>query len=326
MNTCFKTLASIFVLGLVVVNAYGQQQTNSPSERSTSEELIERRIWQALHEPKTVLDLAGLCNEKEFVIAPVCAVMLDGDEQCVARAIEILRPHFRAPKLFSIFAAGHADVPKEFEKIEGIGRYMSFSFTRRQQEVLEAVERLEVTPEARYFRILVKLLVVDAAYQVMRYDLDSDKFSVSQLQNLDQVLLAARSEFEEVDKEELLEIDEPLSKTVKECLDRAESNRDHYRNRIQLVESGLSFQLSENNPHYSWEAKLGSQTYTRPATGQGKVFIGTNNGAGYRKGIPSEQDKGVLLCFDDNEGKFLWQLTRDKLKRDVSTTGLFKES
>ena len=60
-----------------------------------------------------------------------------------------------------------------------------------------------------------------------------------------------------------------------------------------------------------WSAKLGSQTYGSAVVSQGKVFVGTNNGALYRPKI--EGDRGVLLCFDEETGDFLWQLTRDKL-------------
>jgi outer membrane protein assembly factor BamB len=61
-----------------------------------------------------------------------------------------------------------------------------------------------------------------------------------------------------------------------------------------------------------WVAQLGSQTYGNPVVSGGKIFVGTNNGAEYR---PQHQgDKGVLLCFEEKTGKFLWQLTRDKLE------------
>ena len=60
-----------------------------------------------------------------------------------------------------------------------------------------------------------------------------------------------------------------------------------------------------------WKAKLGSQTYGSAVVSQGKVFIGTNNDALYRPKI--EGDRGVLLCFEEATGKFLWQLSRDKL-------------
>jgi outer membrane protein assembly factor BamB len=60
-----------------------------------------------------------------------------------------------------------------------------------------------------------------------------------------------------------------------------------------------------------WQMPLGSQTYGNPVVSGGKVFVGTNNGGQYR---PQHQgDRGVLLCFDEKTGEFLWQLTREKL-------------
>ena len=59
---------------------------------------------------------------------------------------------------------------------------------------------------------------------------------------------------------------------------------------------------------------LAPQTYGNPVVADGKVFVGTNNGAGYRpEKHPAEEDAGVLLCFDEKTGEFLWQLTREKL-------------
>src|SRR5713101_7006516 len=62
----------------------------------------------------------------------------------------------------------------------------------------------------------------------------------------------------------------------------------------------------EDGTNIKWSAKLGSQTYTSPVVANGKVFIGTNNGAGYLKRYPSEKDLGVLLAFDEATGEFLW--------------------
>jgi outer membrane protein assembly factor BamB len=60
-----------------------------------------------------------------------------------------------------------------------------------------------------------------------------------------------------------------------------------------------------------WVAKLGSQTYGNPVVANGKVLVGTNNGAEYRP--KHKGDRGCVLCFDEKTGKFLWQLTREKL-------------
>ena len=64
---------------------------------------------------------------------------------------------------------------------------------------------------------------------------------------------------------------------------------------------------------FLWGVTLGSQTYGNPVVHKGKVIVGTNNGGGYRaEKHPADQDKGVLLCFEEATGKFLWQLTREK--------------
>lgn len=60
-----------------------------------------------------------------------------------------------------------------------------------------------------------------------------------------------------------------------------------------------------------WVSKLGSQTYGNPVVVGGKVFVGTNNGGGYRP--KHKGDRGCVLCFEEKTGKFLWQLTREKL-------------
>jgi outer membrane protein assembly factor BamB len=45
----------------------------------------------------------------------------------------------------------------------------------------------------------------------------------------------------------------------------------------------------------------------------GKAYVGTTNGSGYIKRYPATVDLGVLLCFDDNDGKLLWQHSSEKL-------------
>ncbi len=60
-----------------------------------------------------------------------------------------------------------------------------------------------------------------------------------------------------------------------------------------------------------WVAPLGSQTYGNPVLSRGKIFVGTNNNGNLRAGISG--DKGVIACFEEKTGKFLWQATHDKL-------------
>jgi len=60
-----------------------------------------------------------------------------------------------------------------------------------------------------------------------------------------------------------------------------------------------------------WKSKLGSQTYGNPVVAQGKILVGSNNRGYLRTGIKG--DKGVIVCVEEKTGKFLWQLTHDKL-------------
>ena len=62
-----------------------------------------------------------------------------------------------------------------------------------------------------------------------------------------------------------------------------------------------------------WSAKLGSHTYGNPTVANGKVYVGTNNDAEWVKRFPKATDLGCLLCFDEADGKFLWQHSSEKL-------------
>mgnify|MGYP002397267461 FL=1 len=60
-----------------------------------------------------------------------------------------------------------------------------------------------------------------------------------------------------------------------------------------------------------WKADLGSQSYGNPVVAAGKVFVGTNNENPRNPAIAG--DKGVLMCFRESDGKFLWQAVSNKL-------------
>ena len=62
-----------------------------------------------------------------------------------------------------------------------------------------------------------------------------------------------------------------------------------------------------------WWAPLGSQTYGNPVIAGGKVYVGTNNGAGHLRRYASKTDLGCLLAFDEKNGDFLWQHSSEKL-------------
>src|SRR5215213_10100272 len=60
-----------------------------------------------------------------------------------------------------------------------------------------------------------------------------------------------------------------------------------------------------------WMAELGSQSYGNPVVAGGQVYVGTNNELVRN---PKEGgDRGVVMCFRESDGKFLWQHTNEKL-------------
>jgi outer membrane protein assembly factor BamB len=100
-----------------------------------------------------------------------------------------------------------------------------------------------------------------------------------------------------------------------------------FRNMVNTVEKSLPAEWHIGDPkrkippkNIKWVAKLGSQSYGNPVVYGGKIFLGTNNGGlrnprdAVKKGdelIPV--DKGILICFRESDGQFLWQAVHDKL-------------
>jgi outer membrane protein assembly factor BamB len=60
-----------------------------------------------------------------------------------------------------------------------------------------------------------------------------------------------------------------------------------------------------------WSVPLGSKAYGGPIVSGGKIFIGTNNN--HPRDPAIKGDKGVLMCFREPVGEFLWQSVTDKL-------------
>ena len=67
----------------------------------------------------------------------------------------------------------------------------------------------------------------------------------------------------------------------------------------------------ESGKNIKWKAEIGLTSYGNPVVADGKIFLGTNNGN--PKNPEIEGDKGVLMCFRESDGKFLWQAVTDKL-------------
>ena len=71
--------------------------------------------------------------------------------------------------------------------------------------------------------------------------------------------------------------------------------------------------LNSQARNIKWVARVGSQTYGNPVVADGRVYVGTNNGAGHLSRYPSRVDLGCLLCFRESDGEFLWQHSSEKL-------------
>ncbi len=79
--------------------------------------------------------------------------------------------------------------------------------------------------------------------------------------------------------------------------------------------------LCDEEPPDFWDVKTrqehqmegGDRTtsYGNPVVADGKILLGTNNGNPRNADI--QGDKGVLMCFRESDGKFLWQAVTDKL-------------
>ncbi len=71
---------------------------------------------------------------------------------------------------------------------------------------------------------------------------------------------------------------------------------------------------TKTGQHVKWSVPLGTQTHSTPIVAHGHVYIGTNNGA--PRDPRHEGDRGVLMCFDEKNGKLIWQLVVPKREED----------
>jgi outer membrane protein assembly factor BamB len=84
------------------------------------------------------------------------------------------------------------------------------------------------------------------------------------------------------------------------------------RNMINTVEKNIPDSWDVNTgKNIKWVSQLGSQSFGNPVIAGGKIFVGTNNQAGRQPDIKG--DKGIVMCFRESDGKFLWQNVHDKL-------------
>ena len=60
-----------------------------------------------------------------------------------------------------------------------------------------------------------------------------------------------------------------------------------------------------------WSADLGSKAQGNPVIARGKILVGTNNA--YPRDPEIQGDRGIIMCFRESDGEFLWQAVHDKL-------------
>jgi outer membrane protein assembly factor BamB len=86
------------------------------------------------------------------------------------------------------------------------------------------------------------------------------------------------------------------------------------RNLVNLTETGIPTDWAVakgKEKNVKWSVPLGSKAYGGPVISGGKIFVGTNNDRPRDKEVRG--DKGIIMCFRESDGEFLWQAVHDKL-------------
>ncbi len=96
--------------------------------------------------------------------------------------------------------------------------------------------------------------------------------------------------------------------------DQPQWGQQYSRNMVS-EERGLPASLDpKSGRNVRWVVDIGTSSYSTPVVARGRVLIGTNNG---NPRDPRHQgDRGVLLCFDEQTGRLVWQLVVPKLPHD----------
>jgi outer membrane protein assembly factor BamB len=88
------------------------------------------------------------------------------------------------------------------------------------------------------------------------------------------------------------------------------------RNMVNLVDKDIPIDFAVRpkgkEKNVKWVAALGSMAYGGPVIAGGQIYVGTNNDRPRDKAVRS--DKGVVMCFREADGQFLWQIVHDKLE------------
>lgn len=97
--------------------------------------------------------------------------------------------------------------------------------------------------------------------------------------------------------------------------DRPQWGERYSRNMVASETNLPSHFDPESAQNIRWSIPLGTCSYATPVVANGKVLIGTNNGV--PRDPRHQGDRGVLMCFNELDGTFCWQLVVPKLAGDV---------
>ena len=102
------------------------------------------------------------------------------------------------------------------------------------------------------------------------------------------------------------------------------------RNMVNLIDKGVPEKVESEGPALLWKAALGNKANGGPTIAGGKVYVGTNNELPRNKRDVNKNgdpiDKGILMCFDEKTGNFLWQAVHDKLPNGFVTDWVYEGS
>jgi outer membrane protein assembly factor BamB len=85
------------------------------------------------------------------------------------------------------------------------------------------------------------------------------------------------------------------------------------RNMANPTEKGIPSSWDiKTRKNIKWVAALGSQSYGNPSIAGGRIYVGTNNQG--ERNPEVKGDKGIIMCFREADGEFLWQAVHDKLE------------
>jgi outer membrane protein assembly factor BamB len=89
------------------------------------------------------------------------------------------------------------------------------------------------------------------------------------------------------------------------------------RNMVSAMKNLPESWDAKSGKNIKWKAKIGSTAYGNPVVADGKIFLGTNNANPRNPEITG--DKGVLMCFRESDGGFLWQAVTEKLESGMDS-------